>query len=129
MPISSNTHREVKAIKDDHGHDHGDDDDHASGSFARLMRRVYSLEDLLKKLRWERSAVQTGAEEEMLQGGEVCEFRMPLHYPKYSKADYESMAEWKLDILLRQYGLDVTGDVEYKREVAVGAFLWPDQRL
>ncbi|GLJ18078.1 hypothetical protein SUGI_0319110 [Cryptomeria japonica] len=128
MPISYNNHK-VKAIKDDHGHNHGDDHDHAGGSFARLMRRVYSLEDLLKKLRWERNAVQAVAKEEMLQAGEACEFRMPLHYPRYSKADYESMAEWELDILLRQYGLDVRGDVEYKRQFAVDAFLWPDQRL
>ncbi|KAJ8464500.1 hypothetical protein OPV22_027052 [Ensete ventricosum] len=56
--------------------------------------------------------------------GSSC-FRMPLHYPRYTRADYESMPEWKLDCLLREYGLPVTGDVDYKRSFAMGAFLWP----
>lgn len=58
---------------------------------------------------------------------EKCSFQMPLHYPKYTKKDYESMPEWKLDCLLQQYGLPVTGDVNYKRNFAMGAFLWPSQ--
>ncbi|OMO76977.1 hypothetical protein CCACVL1_15270 [Corchorus capsularis] len=32
-------------------------------------------------------------------------FQMPLHYPRYRKADYEKMEEWKVDMLLREYGL------------------------
>ncbi|PQQ04183.1 hypothetical protein Pyn_24769 [Prunus yedoensis var. nudiflora] len=36
-------------------------------------------------------------------------FKMPLHYPNYSKADYDSMPEWKLDRLLSEYGLPVVG--------------------
>uniref|UniRef100_M8C581 DUF7722 domain-containing protein n=1 Tax=Aegilops tauschii TaxID=37682 RepID=M8C581_AEGTA len=40
---------------------------------------------------------------------------MPLHYPRYRKADYEAMPEWRVDCLLREYGLPVTGDVEEKR--------------
>ncbi|CAL9081464.1 unnamed protein product [Musa textilis] len=56
--------------------------------------------------------------------GSSC-FRMPLHYPRYTRADYESMPEWKLDCLLREYGLPVTGDVDHKRSFAMGAFLWP----
>ncbi|KAK8555675.1 hypothetical protein V6N13_046200 [Hibiscus sabdariffa] len=52
-------------------------------------------------------------------------FQMPLHYPKYTKADYEAMPEWKLDCLLTEYGLSVSGDVEQKRNFAMGAFLWP----
>lgn len=62
-------------------------------------------------------------------GGEggPCAFRMPVHYPRYSKADYESMAEWKLDNLLQQYGLPIRGDVAFKRRYAMGTFLWPDQ--
>ncbi|KAH6801875.1 hypothetical protein C2S51_033321 [Perilla frutescens var. frutescens] len=55
------------------------------------------------------------------------EFRMPLHYPRYSKSDYENMPEWKLDRLLSEYGLPVIGDVHHKRNFAMGAFLWPDQ--
>ncbi|KAM1025121.1 hypothetical protein ACFX13_039031 [Malus domestica] len=50
---------------------------------------------------------------------------MPLHYPRYQKSDYESMPEWKLDCLLKQYGLPVIGDVNQKRKFAMGAFLWP----
>ncbi|GJM90786.1 hypothetical protein PR202_ga07098 [Eleusine coracana subsp. coracana] len=52
----------------------------------------------------------------------------PLHYPRYKKADYEAMPEWRLDCLLREYGLpDVAGGVDDKRRFAMGAFLWPDQ--
>ncbi|KAK4411478.1 hypothetical protein Sango_0220800 [Sesamum angolense] len=61
-------------------------------------------------------------------GGEMkrCGFQMPLHYPRYTRAEYEVMAEWKLDCLLAQYGLHphVSGDVEHKRKFAMGAFLW-----
>ncbi|KAF8380100.1 hypothetical protein HHK36_027570 [Tetracentron sinense] len=52
-------------------------------------------------------------------------FQMPLHYPRYTQSDYESMPEWKLNCLLTQYGLPVTGDVDHKRKFAMGAFLWP----
>ncbi|KZV20551.1 hypothetical protein F511_34484 [Dorcoceras hygrometricum] len=55
------------------------------------------------------------------------EFRMPLHYPRYSKSDYESMPEWQLDRLLCEYGLPTSGDVNHKKSFAMGAFLWPDQ--
>ncbi|WVZ80079.1 hypothetical protein U9M48_027586 [Paspalum notatum var. saurae] len=54
-------------------------------------------------------------------------FQMPLHYPRYKKADYETMPEWRVDCLLREYGLPVTGDLDSKRKFAMGAFLWPDQ--
>ncbi|GLJ18416.1 hypothetical protein SUGI_0326360 [Cryptomeria japonica] len=57
--------------------------------------------------------------------GKPFGFQMPLHYPRYSKAEYESMAEWILDKLFQEYGLAVVGDVEYKRNFAMGAFLWP----
>lgn len=52
-------------------------------------------------------------------------FQMPLHYPRYVKRDHETMPEWKLDCLLKEYGLPVTGNVVYKRNFAMGAFLWP----
>ncbi|KAL8494975.1 hypothetical protein ACS0TY_019226 [Phlomoides rotata] len=55
---------------------------------------------------------------------EGCGFQMPLHYPRYTRAEYESMPEWKLDCLLAEYGLHVNGDVNHKREFAMGAFLW-----
>ncbi|PRQ28222.1 uncharacterized protein LOC133733662 [Rosa rugosa] len=56
-------------------------------------------------------------------------FQMPLHYPRYTKADYEKMEEWRLDLLLKQYGLTAVsnGTLEEKRAYAIGAFLWPDQ--
>lgn len=52
-------------------------------------------------------------------------FQMPLHYPRYTRGDYEIMLEWKLDCLLKEYGLPISGDVEQKRKYAIGAFLWP----
>ncbi|PON94039.1 hypothetical protein TorRG33x02_100780 [Trema orientale] len=54
-------------------------------------------------------------------------FQLPLHYPSYNKADYEKMEEWKLDMLLKEYGITVKGSLEEKRKFAMGAFLWPDQ--
>ncbi|KAD3069081.1 hypothetical protein E3N88_36961 [Mikania micrantha] len=52
------------------------------------------------------------------------QFEMPLHYPRYTRAEYETMPEWKLDCLLRSYGLPITGDLNQKRKFAMGAFLW-----
>ena len=56
-----------------------------------------------------------------------CAFQMPLHYPRYKKADYETMPEWRVDCLLREYGLPADGDLDSKRRFAMGAFLWHDQ--
>lgn len=63
------------------------------------------------------------------QSVEACAsgFQLPLHYPRYLKADYEKMEDWKLDMLLREYGLCFQGTPEEKRAFAMGAFLWPDQ--
>lgn len=52
-------------------------------------------------------------------------FEMPLHYPSYNKADYESMEDWKLDRLLKEYGLSFKGTLDEKRAFAMGTFLWP----
>ena len=52
---------------------------------------------------------------------------MPLHYPRYKKSDYETMPEWRLDCLLKEYGLPVVGDDNQKRKFAMGAFLWPSE--
>ncbi|KAJ6420788.1 hypothetical protein OIU84_028202 [Salix udensis] len=52
-------------------------------------------------------------------------FQMPLHYPKYTMKDYQTMPEWQLDRLLADYGLPVHDELAYKREFAIGAFLWP----
>ncbi|CAL9185143.1 unnamed protein product [Musa hybrid cultivar] len=53
-------------------------------------------------------------------------FKMPLHYPRYTKAQYESMDEVQLDLLLKEYGLPSNGDVTQKRKDAIGHFLWSD---
>ncbi|KAL0299649.1 UNVERIFIED_CONTAM: hypothetical protein Sradi_6624700 [Sesamum radiatum] len=58
-------------------------------------------------------------------GGGGIHFQMPLHYPKYTAKDYESMPEWKLECLLSQYGLPAIGTADQKRQFAMGAFLWP----
>jgi len=53
-------------------------------------------------------------------------FQMPLHYPKYTKEDYEDMPESKIDLLLASYGLSTHGNLNYKRKFVMQAFLWPD---
>ncbi|KAL3736595.1 hypothetical protein ACJRO7_025525 [Eucalyptus globulus] len=55
-------------------------------------------------------------------------FQVPLHYPRYTRAEYEKMEEWRLDLLLQQYGMNCRGSLDEKRAFAIGAFLWPDQR-
>lgn len=62
--------------------------------------------------------------ETLTKKSESC-FQMPLHYPKYTRKDYQDMPEWKLDRLLAEYGLSAKGDLAYKRDFAMGAFLWP----
>ncbi|CAL4959044.1 unnamed protein product [Urochloa decumbens] len=57
-------------------------------------------------------------------GQQQCCFQMPLHYPRYSREDYEAMPEWQLDRLLSEYGLPATGTLQQKRTFAMGAFLW-----
>ncbi|CAH8323584.1 unnamed protein product [Eruca vesicaria subsp. sativa] len=54
-------------------------------------------------------------------------FQVPLHYPKYSKSDYEAMDDLTLDLLLTQYGISFEGSLEDKRVFAMESFLWPDQ--
>lgn len=64
-----------------------------------------------------------------VNGENTCsyEFQMPLHYPRYTKSDYEKMEEWKVELLLKEYGLSFKGSLDEKRCFAMGAFLWPDQ--
>ncbi|PIA25630.1 hypothetical protein AQUCO_11000037v1 [Aquilegia coerulea] len=68
-------------------------------------------------------------EEETCGKGKCCPtmFQMPLHYPRYKKADYEKMEEWKVDMLLKEYGICCVGTLDEKRSFAMGTFLWPDQ--
>ncbi|KAJ0113801.1 hypothetical protein Patl1_00561 [Pistacia atlantica] len=35
------------------------------------------------------------------------------------------MPEWQLDRLLQQYGLPISQNVQEKRKLAIGTFLWP----
>ncbi|KAJ6418754.1 hypothetical protein OIU84_002016 [Salix udensis] len=51
--------------------------------------------------------------------------QVPLNYPRYSRTEYETMAESQLDLLLTEYGLPMVGNLEQKRKFAIGAFLWP----
>uniref|UniRef100_A0A2N9FBF0 DUF7722 domain-containing protein n=1 Tax=Fagus sylvatica TaxID=28930 RepID=A0A2N9FBF0_FAGSY len=53
-------------------------------------------------------------------------FQVPLHYPRYTKEDYEKMEGWKLDMILKEYGLSVKGTLDEKRSFAIGAFIWPN---
>lgn len=55
------------------------------------------------------------------------EFQMPLQYPCYKREDYEKMEEWRLDQLLREYGLAFEGSIEEKRVYVMGTFLWPSK--
>lgn len=66
-----------------------------------------------------------GVEQQQRVSKQFHQFQMPLHYPRYKKSDYEAMPEWKLDCLLKEYGLPIVGDVAQKRKFAMGAFLWP----
>uniref|UniRef100_A0A0E0JY45 DUF7722 domain-containing protein n=1 Tax=Oryza punctata TaxID=4537 RepID=A0A0E0JY45_ORYPU len=78
----------------------------------------------------EKTTAAVGEQQQHRGGGGGCggsSFRMPLHYPRYKKADYEAMPEWRVDCLLREYGLPVDGDLDAKRRFAMGAFLWPGQ--
>lgn len=79
---------------------------------------------------------ETTPEEEVMREKDTREggrglffFQMPVHYPRYSKAEYEEMEEWKVDRLLSQYGLHSFhgGRLTDKRAVAIGTFLWPGQ--
>uniref|UniRef100_A0A1J3FP21 DUF7722 domain-containing protein n=1 Tax=Noccaea caerulescens TaxID=107243 RepID=A0A1J3FP21_NOCCA len=54
-------------------------------------------------------------------------FQVPLHYPKFSKSDYEAMDDLNLDLLLKQYGFSFEGSLDEKRVFAIESFLWPDQ--
>ncbi|CAI9094274.1 OLC1v1029985C1 [Oldenlandia corymbosa var. corymbosa] len=62
-------------------------------------------------------------------GSATTAFQMPLHYPRFKKADYEKMPESQLDCLLREYRLltSAIGDLDQRRKFAMGAFLWPDE--
>ncbi|AQK70018.1 hypothetical protein Zm00014a_011657 [Zea mays] len=91
---------------------------------------VVTLQEQQQQPKPRKPAAAGGGCHELEQQSSNCggsSFRMPLHYPRYKKADYEAMPEWRVDCLLREYGLPVAGDLRGKREFAMGAFLWPGQ--
>ena len=49
-------------------------------------------------------------------------FHMPLHCPEYTKEEHEDMPESKLDLLLASYGLSTRGNLNHKKEFAMGTF-------
>ncbi|GLJ32163.1 hypothetical protein SUGI_0647550 [Cryptomeria japonica] len=55
--------------------------------------------------------------------------RVPLHYPRFTKAEYEVMPEWRIELLLQEYGLPLKGSLQDKRDSAISAFLFPAQLL
>ncbi|XP_038689841.1 uncharacterized protein LOC119988755 [Tripterygium wilfordii] len=81
-----------------------------------------SITNGLRDLKVEERKIEVVKREEYPNG-----FQMPLHYPRYKKVDYEKMEEWKVDLLLKEYGLSFNGTLDEKRSFAMGAFLWPDQ--
>lgn len=94
-------------------------------SFTHVLGHTENLKVLNKDTELKaanKSRVKMMKQEEYPNG-----FEMPLHYPRYKKSDYEKMEEWKLDLLLKQYGLSFQGTLDEKRAFAMGAFLWPDQ--
>ncbi|XP_021906131.1 uncharacterized protein LOC110820836 [Carica papaya] len=86
---------------------------------------VKDVSSFKKKIMAMEMADKKGCREDAYPNG----FQMPLHYPRYSKHDYEKMEEWKLDMLLKEYGLVLPKDtlLPEKRAFAMGAFLWADQ--
>eukprot|EP00249_Psilotum_nudum_P001411 c13882_g1_i1 orf=341-784(+) len=118
---------------------------------GKVMERVHALERSLQQLQadrkergsqWKTKHVQNGEKHvevssprspgcaySTLQRKPVPSiFQMPLHYPRYKKADYEHMPEWKLDRLLEEYGLPVIGSIREKKDSAIRTFLWKDER-
>ena len=49
---------------------------------------------------------------------------MPLHFPRYTKEDNEKMEDWKLDMVLKEYGLTVKGALDAKRSFVIGTFIY-----
>ncbi|KAI5054616.1 hypothetical protein GOP47_0029761 [Adiantum capillus-veneris] len=97
-----------------------------SSGYSELLERVSSLEQSVQKLLSEKK--RSNSQQHLLhleQQHETCSsprlrvpypstfgvtsasvpsvFQMPLHYPRFSRADYEAMEEWRLARLLEEY--------------------------
>ena len=84
--------------------------------------------NLISKLSWRAGSI------ERLEGRRNCQiivskedsangFEMPLHFPRYTKEDNEKMEDWKLDMVLKEYGLTVKGALDAKRSFVIGTFI------
>lgn len=119
-----------------------------SSGYGELLERVSSLEQCVLKLLSEKK--RTNSQQHLLhleQQLETCSsprlrnvpypstfggssrvvpfvFQMPLHYPRFTRAEYEAMEEGRLDRLLEEYGLPIPSTLDAKRELAIGTFLW-----
>ncbi|MCO5552467.1 hypothetical protein L7F22_005979 [Adiantum nelumboides] len=122
-----------------------------SSGYGELLERVSSLEQCVQKLLSEKK--RSNSQQHLLhleQQYETCSsprlrdvqrvpypstfglssvsvpsvFQMPLHYPRYTRSDYQAMEEWRLDRLLEEYGLPIPPTLDAKRELAIGTFLW-----
>ncbi|MCO5581664.1 hypothetical protein L7F22_035553 [Adiantum nelumboides] len=122
-----------------------------SPGYGELLERVSSLEQCVQKLLSEKK--RSNSQQHLLhleQQHETCSsprlrdvqrvpypstfglsivsvpsvFQMPLHYPRYTRSDYQAMEEWRLDRLLEEYGLPIPPTLDAKREFAIGTFLW-----
>uniref|UniRef100_A0A2C9V2P6 DUF7722 domain-containing protein n=1 Tax=Manihot esculenta TaxID=3983 RepID=A0A2C9V2P6_MANES len=86
-------------------------------------RRIESSQVKRPKEQKKRATMMSSSQE--FSGSKT--FKIPLHYPRYTKKQYEHMPEWKLDSLLQDYGLPIDqGDLAYKRELAISTFIWPE---
>ncbi|KAL9316318.1 hypothetical protein ACSQ67_017319 [Phaseolus vulgaris] len=92
-----------------------------------LLKIVDALEANEKIIRIENEADVTTAQEAGYEKSLVARLALkPGKVRKYTQKDYQDMPEWKLDGLLKEYGLPTHGDLAYKRQFAIGAFLWPN---
>lgn len=116
----------------------------SNGRLLQLNEDVKSVKELLadvsyKQKEMERQMVrQLSSMKQQLDAallekhaGETvnCEFQIPLHYPRYTRTDYETMPEAVLDRLLEAYGLPTANQsLDSKRKTAIGTFIWDVHR-
>lgn len=81
--------------------------------------------DVVKKKPYDSSSDNNNRSSSWFASSSTSSFQMPLHYPNYTKEEYEIMSEEELDRLLKLYGLPTDlGDLPCKKQFVVGAFLW-----
>lgn len=81
--------------------------------------------DVVKKKPYDSSSDNNNKLSSWFASSSTPSFQMPLHYPNYTKQEYEIMSEEELDRLLKLYGLPTDlGDLPCKKQFVVGAFLW-----